>query len=195
MDQNEIAHDPHLLGDPPVASKMIFEPMACLVQTVHLSCVKISTISKRTESSFHLTLVTLEYYLVHLKWFLSLGTLDANRAPIFALPLTLSQNRSNRESTWPTSPRRSTSCVENNFRAYSTFGASSAPVLHHDYHYLQMDWIKFSLEPRHLGIPSGVSKTISELMVRLAQTGHLSCIDTNTISKRTEMRFHMTHVT
>jgi hypothetical protein len=36
---------------------------------------------------------------------------------------------------------------------------------------------------------------ISEPMVRLAQTMHLSCIDTNTVSKRTEMRFHVTHVT
>ena len=40
--------------------------------------------------------------------------------------------------------------------------------------------------PRHLGVPSDASKTISELMVRLAQTVHLSYIDTNTISKRTE---------
>jgi hypothetical protein len=36
---------------------------------------------------------------------------------------------------------------------------------------------------------------ISVLMVRLAQTVHLSCTDTNIVSKRTEMRFHMTHVT
>jgi hypothetical protein len=32
-------------------------------------------------------------------------------------------------------------------------------------------------------------------MVRLAQTVYLSCIDTNTVSKQTKMRFHMTHVT
>jgi hypothetical protein len=36
---------------------------------------------------------------------------------------------------------------------------------------------------------------IYEPMVRLAQTLHLCCTDTNTISKRIEMRFHMTHVT
>jgi hypothetical protein len=39
--------------------------------------------------------------------------------------------------------------------------------------------------------PSGASKTISEPMVSLAQNMHLSCIDTNTIFKRTEMSFHM----
>jgi hypothetical protein len=81
---------------------MIFEPMVCLTQTMHLSCVKISTISKQTE---------------------------------------------------------------------------------------------LSLEPRHLEVPSGASKTISELMIRLAQSVHLTCIDTNTVSKLKEERFHMTHVT
>jgi hypothetical protein len=58
-----------------------------------------------------------------------------------------------------------------------------------------MDQNEHPLEPRHLGVPSGAFKTISEPAVRLAQTVHLSYIDTNTISKRTEMRFHMTHVT
>jgi hypothetical protein len=46
------------LGVPSGAPKMISQPMVHSVQTVHLSCVKISTISKRTESSIHLTLVT-----------------------------------------------------------------------------------------------------------------------------------------
>ena len=52
-----------------------------------------------------------------------------------------------------------------------------------------------NLWPHHLGVPSGVSKMISEPMVRLAQTMHLSCTDTNTTSKQKEVRFHMTHVT
>jgi hypothetical protein len=51
------------------------------------------------------------------------------------------------------------------------------------------------LEPRHIIVPSGASKTITEPMVRLAQTMHLSCTDTNTVSKRTEIRFDMTHAT
>jgi hypothetical protein len=40
-----------------------------------------------------------------------------------------------------------------------------------------------------------MSKMISEPMVRVAQTMHLSCTDTNTISKWTETRFAMPHVT
>jgi hypothetical protein len=41
-------------------------------KTVHLSCIKISTFSKQTESIIHLSLVTKEYHPVHPKWFLSL---------------------------------------------------------------------------------------------------------------------------
>jgi hypothetical protein len=39
------------------ASKTIYEPMVCSVQTVHPSCVKISTVTKQTETSLHLSLV------------------------------------------------------------------------------------------------------------------------------------------
>jgi hypothetical protein len=54
---------------------------------------------------------------------------------------------------------------------------------------------ELSLEPHHLGVPLGATKTISQPMVRLVQTVHLCCTDTNTISKEKEVRFHMTHVT
>ena len=61
MDQNEIPHDPRHLGVPSGATKMISEPMACSAQTVHLSCVKISTVSKRTETALGLTPSTQVY--------------------------------------------------------------------------------------------------------------------------------------
>jgi hypothetical protein len=48
---------------------------------------------------------------------------------------------------------------------------------------------------RHLGVPSGASKTIYEPMVHLMQIEHLSCTDANTVSKQFETRFHITHVT
>ena len=41
-------------------------------------------------------------------------------------------------------------------------------------------------DPRHLGVPSGVSETISEPMVRSAQTMQLCCIKISTIFKQTE---------
>ena len=52
---------------------------------------------------------------------------------------------------------------------------------------------KLPFDPRHLGVPLGRSKMIFEPMVRLAETVHLSSTNTNTISKRIETRFHMTH--
>jgi hypothetical protein len=58
-----------------------------------------------------------------------------------------------------------------------------------------MDQNKLLVEPCHQGVPWGLYKTISEPVVRLAQTVHLSCIDKNTIVKRTDTRFHRTDVT
>jgi hypothetical protein len=91
------------------------------------------------------------------------------------------------------SPWSSIGCVQHNFWADGTFNTNRAPFLCQDYHYLQTDSNKLPLEPRHLGVSSGVSKMISEPIVRLAQTMHLYCTDTNTVSKWTKMRFHMTH--
>jgi hypothetical protein len=58
MDQNELPFDPHHLGGPSGVAKKIFMPMVHLVQTEHLSCAEINTISKQTEAGFHLTQVT-----------------------------------------------------------------------------------------------------------------------------------------
>jgi hypothetical protein len=46
-----------------------------------------------------------------------------------------------------------------------------------------MDKNELPLEPHHLGVPSSASKMISEPMVRLAQTVHLSCTNINTVYK------------
>jgi hypothetical protein len=58
-----------------------------------------------------------------------------------------------------------------------------ARILRQDEHYLQLDRIELPLEPRHLEVPLGVSKMISQLVVRLMQALHISCINTNTVSK------------
>jgi hypothetical protein len=91
------------------------------------------------------------------------------------------------------SPRSSIKCVQHDFRADGTFDTNRAPFLRQGYHYLQIDSNKLPLEPCHLAVSSGASKTISEPMVRSAQTMHLYCTDTNTVSKQTETRFHMVH--
>ena len=64
-DRNEIPLEPRHLGVSSGASKIISEP--CSAQTVYLSCVNISTISKPTETSFHLSLVTYGYHQVRPK--------------------------------------------------------------------------------------------------------------------------------
>jgi hypothetical protein len=46
-------------------------------------------------------------------------------------------------------------------------------------------------DPRHRGVPSSASKTISKPMVLSTQTVHLSCTDGNTITKGKEVKFHM----
>jgi hypothetical protein len=149
MDRNKIPHDPRHLWVPSGAFKMISKPMVCSVQTVHLSCVKINTISKRTETRFLLSQITSEYHWVHQKWFLSL---------------------------W-------------------YFGENRAPILHLHKHSLQMNRNEITHDPRHQVVPSGAFKTIFEPMVCLAQTMHLSCVKSNTISKRTETSFHLNLIT
>ena len=46
-------------------------------------------------------------------------------------------------------------------------------------------------DPRHLGVPSGVAKMISEPMVRSMQTVQLSCVEISTISERNKTSFHL----
>jgi hypothetical protein len=61
---------------------------------------------------------------------------------------------------WPRSYMR---CIEDNFWAYGTFDTNHAPILHQDYHYLQMDTNKLALKPCYLGVSSGASKMIFSL--------------------------------
>jgi hypothetical protein len=75
------------------------------------------------------------------------------------------------------------------------FGASRAPILLQDYHCLQTDCVELPLDPRQLGVPSGVSTIIFEPMRCPVQILRLSCTDTYTVSRRTETRFDMIHVT
>jgi hypothetical protein len=127
MDQYMIWHDPRHLGVPSGASKMISDPMVRLAETVHLSCIKISTTSKWTETSIHLSLITLQFYLFRLKQFLCLWYFWRKPSTYLLPTLTPSPNGPKQHSPWPTSPRSSIGCVQNDFRVYGTFGANHAP--------------------------------------------------------------------
>jgi hypothetical protein len=110
--------------------KMISEAMVHLTQTVQLSCTETNTVSKRTETSFHLSLVTHEYLPVHLKQFLSLWSVWHKPCTYHAPKLTLSPNVLKGDSTRPTSPRSSIEYVQNDFLAYGTYNANHAPIMH-----------------------------------------------------------------
>jgi hypothetical protein len=69
MDQNKIPHDPHHLRVSSGASKMISEVVVRSAQTVHLSYIKVSTISNQTEVIIHYSMVTLKYHRLRPKGF------------------------------------------------------------------------------------------------------------------------------
>jgi hypothetical protein len=69
--------------------------------------------------------------------------------------------------------------------------ANHASILH----MTQIEIREIPHDPRHTGVPQGVSKTISKLMVRSMQTMQLSCVKISTMSKRIETRFHLSLIT
>jgi hypothetical protein len=95
MDRNEPRH----LGVPSSASKMISEAMVYLAQTTLLSCTETNTVSKWTEMSFHLSLVTQEYDPVHPKQFLSLWYVWRKPCTYHAPKLTISPKGPKGDST------------------------------------------------------------------------------------------------
>jgi hypothetical protein len=129
-------------------SKTFFEPVVCLVKTVHLSCTDTNTVSKRIEMRYHKTHVTEEFNQVRLNLILSLWYVWCKSCTYLTSRLAL----------------------------------------------LQMHRIELPLEPRYLGVPSRTSKMISKPIVHLVQTVQLSFTGTTTVSRQTEIRFHMTHI-
>jgi hypothetical protein len=112
-----------------VHPKWFSKPVVRLAQTVHLSCFKISTISKRTETRFQMADITYLFHRMHPKQFLSLCYVRHKPSSCLAPTLTPPPNRPKQGSTWPTSPRNSIGCVQNDFWTYGMFGAKYAPIL------------------------------------------------------------------
>ena len=161
MDRSEIPYDTRHQGVPLGASKLISKHMVCSVQTMHLPCIRISTISKLTELSFHLSLFTQEYELVRPKWFLRLWCIMRKLYTYLALKLTMSTNRPKQDYIWHTSTRSSIGCVQIDFLTYGTLHANCVTILHQDWNYIQIDQIEPPLEPLQLRVPSGASKMVS----------------------------------
>jgi hypothetical protein len=168
--------------------------MVRLVQTVHLSWVKISTISKQIKMSFLLSLIIKEYHRVRPKRLLNLRYVWRKSCTYLESRLTLSPNGPKSASTWASSPRSTIGCIQNNFWPYGVYDSNHAPILHRRSLYIQMDQNMIPHDSRHLGVPSGASKMIPEPMVRSAQTMHQSCVKIGTISKWTKASFHLSLV-
>jgi hypothetical protein len=111
-------------GVPLFEPKMIFKPMACSSQSMHLSCVEFNTVSKWTETSFHLSHVTSEFHHACPKQFVSLLRVWCKPCNYIVLRLIISLNGLNQTSTWPTSPRSSIRCAKNVFHAHGTSGTN-----------------------------------------------------------------------
>jgi hypothetical protein len=144
--------------------------------------------------SFHLSLFT-EYHWVRGKWFLSQWYVWHKLCTYLTPTLTLSSKRKKWDSTWPTSPRNSIGCVQNDFEPMICSTQSVHLSCVKISNISKKNRNELSYEPRHLVVPSSASKMISEPMMRLAQTMLLPCTDTNTVFKRKEVTFHMTHIT
>jgi hypothetical protein len=168
--------------------------MVRLAQTMHLSYTNTNTTSKWTETIFYMTHVTQEFHRVSPTQHLSLSYIWRKQWTYLVLGLAISKQT---ELSFHLSPITEEFhwVRQSDLWAYGTFDANWAPILRQDWHYLQTDGNEHPLESHHLGVPLGASKMISEPMVRLAQTVHIFWTDTNTVSKWTEMRFHMIYVT
>jgi hypothetical protein len=99
-------------------------------KTVHLSCSDTNTVSKRTETRFHMSHVTLEFHRVCQKRFPSLWCVRRKQCTYLESRLALCPNVPKRGSTWASPPWSSIRSVQNDFRACSTFGTNFAPILH-----------------------------------------------------------------
>jgi len=94
------------------------------LQTVQLSCVKISTISEQTKSSLHLSLFNYEFHWVRLKWFPSLWCIRRKPCTYLLPKLTFSLNEPKQDSIWHTSWRSYIRWVLIDFYAYRMFHAN-----------------------------------------------------------------------
>jgi len=112
MDRSEIPYDTRYQGVPSGAPKLISKHMVCSMQTMHLPCIRISTISNLTEPSFHLSLFTHEYQIVRPKWFLRLCCISRKLCTYLALKLTMSTNGLKQNSIWHTSSTSSSGCIK-----------------------------------------------------------------------------------
>jgi hypothetical protein len=120
---------------------------------------------------------------------------SAQTMHLSCIKISIISNELSQGSTWASLHRSTIRCIQNDFWAYGMFSTNHAPILHWHQHYLQMHQNEIPRDPRHLRVPSGVSKTTSEAMVRSSPTVHLSCVKISNIFEWYGSSFHLSLVT
>ena len=159
---------PRHLGVALGASKMISEPMVRSTQTVHLSCVKISTISEKDRNELPLQ-------PCHLVVPSSASKIISKPMVRLALTMHLSCTDTNTDSKRKEARFHMTHVIYEFHRVHPKRFPSLWYVRCKPCTYLASRLAlcpkgrnELPLEPHHLGVPSGAAKMISEPMVRLA---------------------------
>jgi hypothetical protein len=193
MERSEILQDPRHLGVPLGASKMIYENMVCSMQTMHLSCIELALSPKGPKQASTWASWPSGAIECVQKDLWAYGTSTANHEPTCTDTNTVSHRKEKRDSTWPTSPRGSIGCIQKWF-------PSLWFIRHKSCTYLAS---RLAISPNR---PSFHWSLVSKEYIRCIQNNLWAdamfgtncasiCTDTNTISKRNEVRFEMTHVT
>jgi hypothetical protein len=172
---------------------MIYEPLVCLAQTIHLSCTDTNTISKWKEEIFHMNHVTQEFYRVRPKWFLIPWYVRHKPCTYLASRLALSPNEPSFHLSVVTSEDHQVRPKQfiSRWYVWCKLCTYLAMTLR-----LSPNGKKWDFTcPSHLGGPSSTSKMISKPMVRSMQTIHLSCVKISTILERTKTSFGLSLIT
>jgi hypothetical protein len=170
---------------------MICMPMVRSTQTVHVSWIMISTISKWTKLSLEPRHLGVTSGASKMIFTLMVHTMQTTHLSCINICTISERTKPGLEPHHQWLPSSASKTISEPMVHLAQLCTYIAPTQH----YLQTERGEIPYDLCHLGVPLGASKTISEPLVRLAQTMQLSCTDTNTISKRREQRFHMIHIT
>jgi hypothetical protein len=129
-DWNELPFEPHHRV-PSGVSKMIFEPMVCLVQTVYLTLTLTPSLNRPMRDSTWPMSPRSSIGCVQ-KWFPSLMVHWRKVCNYLTSRLALSPNGLKRAFTRTSSPRSTIRGVQRYFWANGTFGTNRAPIMPQD---------------------------------------------------------------
>jgi hypothetical protein len=168
--------------------------MECLAQFVHQSCTDTNTVSKRTETRFDMTQVTLEFHRVSPKRFMSLWFIWGKPFTCLASRLVLAPNRLKRASTWASSPTSAIGCIQNDSWGMVRLAQTCtylAPILAPSPNKSKHD-STWPMSPRS---SVGCVQNDFQDYGTFGANVHLYCVKISTIFKQMKMSFHLSLIT